>query len=589
MCSTIVRRKSFITKVKTFPDYTSLICKSFCLLLQAFINTDISMNKNQLNYPNTYLHYGIIAIVCFFSFFIHNRIIPADLMEARNLATAHEMVRYGNYLLPTMNGELRLEKPPLPTWIAAGIEHIIPDSLVAQRCAAGLSAFLMVLFLYLLVSRLTRNRNVGLISSLILATCFNVIMMGRTATWDIFTHSFMLGAIYFLIIAFEEKGAQWKYFILTGVFAGLSFLSKGPVSFYALFLPFIISYIIVYRPTLKGKIGPIITMAVICLIISTWWMSYTYLFHKEELLGVMHKESSSWLNHNVRPWYYYWKFPAEAGIWALFWVTAIVYFFINKHTEYRKEYRFSMIWLLASLILLSAVPEKKTRYLLPILIPGAMVIGFYLYQMIKAMKTKGERIYFRINSVVIALILIGLPIALYLIFYREGQLSLFVLIVAVVCSWILSIYILLSVFGKNGIRAENVFKAVVLTMIMVTTLYLIPIGNMFINEERHSIRHLRAIKEIQELPFYHNETEPLRMELVYESGQRIRPLDISNIDEIKRALPFVLVSEQPISNLMSDKEVNIEPIGTFDNNWRKTGHKRYNPTLVKEVAIIRAK
>ena len=73
-----------------------------------------------------FLYYIIILCVCFFAFFVNNKIIPADIMEARNLATAQEMVQTGNYLIPTMNGELRLEKPPLPTWIAGGVEHICP-------------------------------------------------------------------------------------------------------------------------------------------------------------------------------------------------------------------------------------------------------------------------------------------------------------------------------------------------------------------------------------------------------------------------------------------------------------------------------
>ena len=78
----------------------------------------------------------IILLVCFVSFFVYNDTVPADLMESRNLVTAREMINTGNYLIPTMNGELRLEKPPLPTWIAAGIEHAFPYNLAAQRAAA---------------------------------------------------------------------------------------------------------------------------------------------------------------------------------------------------------------------------------------------------------------------------------------------------------------------------------------------------------------------------------------------------------------------------------------------------------------------
>lgn len=553
-------------------------------LLNEFI-----MEDNKHYYSSVYMHFGIIIVVCFFSFFVNNQVIPADLMEARNLATAQEMVKYGNYLLPTMNGEPRLEKPPLPTWIAAGVEHIAPENLVVQRYASALSATLMVLFLYLLVLRLTRNRKVGLIASLILATSVNVILMGRTVTWDIYTHSFMLGAIYFIVIALQKEGAQWSYFLLSGLFVGLSFLSKGPVSLYALFIPFLISYFVVYRTSIRDKKWAIAGMVMISLIVSFWWYGYTYFFHQDFVVDIAQKESTAWLSHNVRPFYYYWKFAAEGGIWALFWITAIVYFFLNKQMAYRKEYTFSFIWLLTSFILLSVIPEKKSRYLLPLLIPAAILIGLYIYQMITGMKTKSEKLLFRINAIVVALVLLVLPVALYILFYREGQVSLFILIFAAICSWGLCAFMLQSLFGKKGIRPANTFCGIILTMVMVAAIYLIPIGHMFLNEERHSIRLLRDNKEVAGLPFYYNDKEALRMEFVYEANQRILKMDPDNDAAIMRALPFVFVSGEPIEPLMADKNVTVEYIGTFDNNWRKTGHKRHNPELVREVAIVRAK
>lgn len=299
-------------------------------------------NRGRENMGNYYIHYVVIIVVCFFAFFVNNRIIPADLMESRNLATAQEMVRTGNYLVPTMNGDLRLEKPPLPTWVAAGIENVFPGSLVAQRCAAGVMATCMVIFLYLLASQITRNRKIGFIASLVLASCFNVILMGRTATWDIYCHSFMLGAIYFLFRAFEEKGSQWKYFIFAGIFMGLSALSKGPVSYYALFLPFLISYIAIFRPRIKGKVWPLLAMIVVCVVISFWWTTYIFTFHQDVALSIAHKESSSWLDHNVRPLYYYWQFPGEAGIWALFLVVSLIYFFVSKRKSIGKSINFPL-------------------------------------------------------------------------------------------------------------------------------------------------------------------------------------------------------------------------------------------------------
>ena len=79
--------------------------------------------------------------------------------------------------------------------------------------------------------------------------------MGRTATWDIYCHAFMIGAIYYLYLALRQNTCKWTYFIGAGIFMGLSFLGKGPVSFYALLLPFVCAYILYYRKEtqMKGK------------------------------------------------------------------------------------------------------------------------------------------------------------------------------------------------------------------------------------------------------------------------------------------------------------------------------------------------
>lgn len=543
------------------------------------------MHSKERIIDKPYIHYMVIAVVCLFAFFINNQIIPADLMESRNLATAQEMVRTGNYLTPTMNDELRLEKPPLPTWIAAGIEHIAPGNLVVQRYASGVMATVMVVFLYLLVVEMTRNRKAALFSGIALATCFNAVLMGRTATWDIYCHGFMLGAIYFLVLALKKEGAQWKHFLLAGIFMGLSFLSKGPVSFYALLLSFIIAYGVAFKPALKKKAAPLIVMIALCLVISFWWNVYLLLSHPEMMMHVAHKESSSWISHNVRPWYYYWTFAAEAGIWALFLVTAIIYYFLRKKHEFKDVYTFAFTWFASSLVLLSIIPEKKTRYLLPILIPGAMLVGLYFYHCLRNLNKRIDRIAFKINATLIAIILMAIPVALYAMFYRKGEMSLWLLILSAVLSWVLCAYVLNATYGKR-VKVENVFWGVVLSMVMIEAICLDPIGDMFINADRKSIRSLRENEKVQGLPFFYNQDEDLRMELVYEVNQTLKPMDVTNDSLMSAQHSFVFVSAEPIEQLLAGKNVVIENVGRFDNNWRKTGSKRYNWDLVRYVAIV---
>ncbi|MDR2037402.1 MAG: glycosyltransferase family 39 protein [Bacteroidales bacterium] len=531
----------------------------------------------------------LIVTVCFFAFFINNNIIPADLMESRNLATAQEMLRTGNYLIPTMNGELRLEKPPLPTWIAAGVEHILPDNLSAQRCMTGIIATIMALFLYLLVRKMTKERLLALISAIVLVTSYNVIMMGRTATWDIYCHSFMLIAIYLIVCAFESKGAQWGRFILAGIFMGLSFLSKGPVAFYALLLPFLLGYGFVMRPEIKGKIPSVCVMIVLCLSVSFWWPCYIAVFHPETGMAVAGKESANWLNHNVRPLWYYWGFAAEAGIWALFWVTSLFYFFWQKNTEQIKTFRFSIIWTFVALILLSLIPEKKTRYLLPLLIPGSINIAFYIWYSIRDLSTKGKKILFRVNGSVVSAIALCMPILLYLLFVRKEALSWLVFILTSLIFIGLALWMLAGLYGKKSIFPRRIFVGTALVMITFLTFCFQYAGQLFINQQRYSIHAVRDNPAIEGLPFYHSTKEGIRMELVYEANRNITPLDIENDSLFYASLPFVLVSTEAAKDILQGKQVTIEYIDTFDNNWRKPDNKYYNKNMVKEVSIIRGK
>lgn len=172
-------------------------------------------------------HLPLLLLVFCCSFFINNGAIFADIMESRNIITAREMVYDHNWLVPTMNGELRLEKPPLPTWIAAITEMISPDNLPLQRAMAGFAAVMLVLFFYKFATKLTGNRTYALVSSLVLCTSYNIILMGRTATWDIYCHAFMMGAIYYLYLALRQNPCKWTYFIGAGIFYGIIFSRQG--------------------------------------------------------------------------------------------------------------------------------------------------------------------------------------------------------------------------------------------------------------------------------------------------------------------------------------------------------------------------
>lgn len=246
-----------------------------------------------------------------------------------------------------------------------------------------------------------------------------------------------------------------------------------------------------------------------------------------------------------------------------------------------------MLWFSLSLLLLSIIPEKKPRYLLPLLIPGAINIALYLYHCLEGFPQKAERLIFRINGTVIALLLLVLPAGLFFLFGEEKTSYIWSITIASLLFWILCAIIIYSLYGrKKRIAAEPVIASIAAAMIVVEVFCIVPIGHLFVNNNRKSIRVLRDNPQTNNLPFYHSAKEELRIEFVYESNKIIRPIDVNDQERFFDALPLVYIGDD---NIFSSLPVTVEVIGIFDNNWQKPGNKRYNKDLVRKASIIRLK
>lgn len=535
----------------------------------------------------------VLLVICMITFFINNRVVVPDIMESRNMITAREMVYDGHWLVPTMNGELRLEKPPLPTWITAVAEMISPDNLFLQRAMAGLAGIMLVAFFYLVAVEIMKNKRYAFLSSVLLCTCYNIILMGRTASWDIYCHAFMMGAIYYLMKAFSASCCSRKDFLLAGVFMGLSFMSKGPVSFYALLLPFLLSYCYFYRPAMKGKWGMVGVMVVVCLVIGCWWYAFIYLFHGDEMAYVANKESGSWINHNVRPWYYYWKFFLETGVWSLLVLTSIFLPLWSKAERKKKEYLFPLVWMLLTLVLLSLLPEKKSRYLLPILMSACYTMGYLVMVWMERLRSKSspkaDKIMYRVNAWLITVVVAVLPVAAYLFVYRPGYISFFVLLLFAIMIWGIAAYLALSAIKLQPAKLVGG----VLVLFLAAECFMMPyLEDIINNPEMKSISQTRDVEELEGIPFYHNKAVPLRIELVYAANRKIRPLDVSNPDSVRSALPCAILTHKRIGDELPKKlwkNVDTLYIGCYDDNrWTKDS-KRYNDEFIYHITLLKKK
>lgn len=542
-------------------------------------------------------HGIILLLLCLCTFFVNNGYLNTDIMESRNIVTAREMVYDGNWLIPTMNGVTRLQKPPLPTWLAATVEILSPDNIAAQRCMAATAAAFLVIMLYMIAFELTSDRKYAMTVVLLICTSYNIILMGRTATWDIYCHSFMSGAILFLIKALKRENHSIWPFIISGLFMGLSFMSKGPVSLFSLLLPFIIAYLLIYKISLKGKWPGILLLIGIALIIGGWWYIYIYLENPGELLATVGKESQNWTNYNTRPWYYYYGFPLEAGIWVILCLTSLFVGYWRKRVSKPKEYTFSLLWLVLIIIALSLIPEKKTRYLLPMLIPAALSMGhiFRYWTENISEKTGFRRWIYYVNTLPLTIISFAIPVLVYIFMFRDGALyksdmtvPAFVAITAF--SFALGLFLIFnSCIKPNPMR----FIYGVSVLFSFIILFMMPsISGIINNPDFNGLENTQKIPELRSMQFYHDSAKELRIEQVYDAHRTIRPLDIRDSAAVFRALPCVILTHGMADTLLpaniKDK-IEMKYEGQYDGNRRRKGTRFYKETHIWDVTFLKLK
>lgn len=529
--------------------------------------------------------YVFVIVMALASFFVYNAALPTDIMEVRNLVTAHEMATEGHVIVPTMNGELRLEKPPLPTWVAGAIEWAWSGSLSAQRVAAGVMGCVWTLFMYLFALHLSGRRRYALIATVVFLTCYQIVLMGRTATWDIYCHALMMGGIYMLYRGLTACCRyRWRWMSAAGVLMGLSFLSKGPVSFYALLLPFLVGVAGDPRAATRGKWDAIALMVVITVVVGGWWHVWLYLFHRDAIDAVMAKETGAWANHNTRAWYYYWRFFTETGVWTVLTLAALFVPYWKQRITDARTYLFTVTWMVAAVVLLSLMPEKKMRYLLPMMAPCALCVAALLDHFCEG-RDRWSRVVYRVNGYIVALIPVALPVALYVL----KMITLTKLLVLLPLFVAIDVWLVMAV---RGLRPTRFVVAVGCLFMLTECTVLGDVGRVFANPDRHSISQLREVKAVRDLPFYHPATEDLRIEMVYEAGRKIRPLDLTNADSVACHLPLVLVSQKAATTYMSPAvraAVDTVFVGRYDDNRHPKTDRHYTSAFLNGVTIIKKK
>ncbi len=530
----------------------------------------------------------LLIITCIAIFFVNLDALYVNIMEARNFITAREMIQDGNWILTTLNAEPRYQKPPLPTWLTAFSAMAFGlKNLFALRLPAALITIVLVLFSFKLAIKFTQNKLYAFISSLILSTSFYVIFAGRNGQWDIFTHGFMMVSIYQLFLFFTSEEKKYQRAFIAALFFGLSFMSKGPVSLYTLLIPFLISLGVVYKfKNIKPRITPLLLFFVVGSLLSGWWHWYTYTFDPETVLAITKKETSNWTGYNVRPFYYYWSFFTQSGIWTIPAFIGLLYPYLKNKVFNKKAYLFTFLWTMISVVLLSIIPEKKSRYLLPVLIPLALNTGFYieyLFRVFKDLRDKRETIPVYFNFGLIATIGLVFPIVGFLFFkdsLSENWIWFILLSVSLFSIGFLIIWFLIQ---KN---IERVFYLTVSFIVAIIFFGMPLVKSISVNPDYKNLQNLIVWQTKTNNKIYGYST--MAPKLILEYGNPIKIIKKNNELNFPSESSYgVLVYDKYQELFFQDfKDYSIKKITRYDINLVNKKNSLYRKRLCRDLYLI---
>jgi 4-amino-4-deoxy-L-arabinose transferase-like glycosyltransferase len=308
-----------------------------------------------------------------------------DANEAFYAQTPREMIETGDYVTPSFNFQLRMNKPVLSYWNVAASYHLFGISEWSERLPIAIGALVIIGTAFGL-GRLVGGTYAGLFAALVLATSPRLVLLARRIIIDI--HVTMWMGLVLLLFALSETRPQRRrlYLYLMYVAAGFGVLTKGPV---AVFLPAVVFFI--YLASQK-RLGDLRHMrlpagALMSLAIVVPWYYLLYREHGWEYIGsfIFGENLGRYavaIGEQSRGLLFYIPVMlADLFPWSLM-IPVALWWAIRDDRQDRVA-RLLVIWIAAIVVFFSLSGTKEDLYILPILPAEAALIGAMLARAIE--------------------------------------------------------------------------------------------------------------------------------------------------------------------------------------------------------------
>ncbi|NCC50013.1 MAG: glycosyltransferase family 39 protein [Spartobacteria bacterium] len=360
---------------------------------------------------------GVLVVLCAFMLLPGlGRVTMLRQQELRVVLTARDMAQGGSWLVPHFRGEPRLRKPPLMYWIDAVAQKVSGayTSPAAARMPSVLAGTALVISLFLF-GRRWMSSQAAFLSALACSSMMLFLRFARLAETDITLTLFTTlacGTAYRALSSRRHASAWW---ILTGVMAGLGFMTKGPAALIlplAAVLAFALSMYLIARKAVLTRQG-LHAIWVFALVALPWYAYIWNYAQSQAAIGNEIQEAFIAGDHPGTVFYYFYKLPLALMPWGLLLPFAVVHAW--RQQRQRVGIRFILWWWITTLAILTLIPNKQEHYANLLIPSSALLIGYCLSECyVLATSRQSHVIHAYLMTVAIGLALSGLVVAMWL-------------------------------------------------------------------------------------------------------------------------------------------------------------------------------
>ncbi|MBM4302363.1 MAG: glycosyltransferase family 39 protein [Deltaproteobacteria bacterium] len=309
----------------------------------------------------------LVGLVLFF-----HRLGAPGLMdpdEGRYAEIAREFFVQRDWLIPHLNLLPYLEKPPLVYWLTALGFKVFGYTEAAARLPSAVSALAGVFLAYGL-GRALWGPGPGVLGALVLASAAGYVALGRILTLDMMFALCLnlgIGLGYLALSRGQARLWPWAYLALA-----LAVLTKGPVALVLAGLVWVI-WVVVSRQALRPLIQ-IRGWALLAVITLPWFFYVQWRYPEFFRFFILEHHLLRFLTPAIHPEPLYYYVPVFLGL-LLPWTWLLPWTLASGGRWRDPDYRFLVIWAAVILVFFSLSRGKLAPYILPALLPLALLVG----------------------------------------------------------------------------------------------------------------------------------------------------------------------------------------------------------------------